>query len=42
MKKRRPPLTDDVQLEEVLQVRVRQGRVLAAALEDLAVVVGDG
>lgn len=37
-----PPLTDNIQLEEVLQVRVRQGRVLAAALEDLAVVVGDG
>jgi len=41
-KKRRPPLTDDIQLEEVLQVRVRQGWILAAALEDLAMIVGDG
>jgi len=40
-KKRRPPLTDDIQFEEVLQVRVRQGWVLAAALEDLVVIVGD-
>lgn len=35
-------LTDDIQLEEVLQVRIRQCRIFAAALEDLSVVVGNG
>jgi len=36
------PLTDDVQLEEILQVRVRQGRVLSATLQDPTVIIRDG
>jgi len=36
------PLTDNVQLEEVLQVRVRQGRVLSVAFQDSTVIIRDG